>query len=217
MRTFRSWRDITSSDPAEHFGISLNRNRHVAAISEFVRGRVLSGWSPSFLTFQFRQINGPRPAALWLMRKEIETLYRKLITCVQRFPTTKTGSLNVPVLLACADLPVFKRTKACASQDVKINEGLHHHGVVLLPPRSRLREGLVAHFEQQRQRYLAGSQLASIFAEPMTDNLEKAIRYAFKAVESGRLDYDDSFVVLPRALNLTESESRGRLPLGIGY
>jgi hypothetical protein len=57
------------------------------------------------------------------MRKEIETLYRKLITCVQRFPTTKTGSLNVPVLLACADLPVFKRTKACASQDVRINEG----------------------------------------------------------------------------------------------
>jgi hypothetical protein len=62
MRTFRSWRDITSSDPAEYFGISLNRNHHVAAISEFVRERVLSGWSPSFLTFQFRQINGPRPA-----------------------------------------------------------------------------------------------------------------------------------------------------------
>jgi hypothetical protein len=136
------------------------------------------------------------------MRKEIETLYRKLITCVQRFPTTKTGSLNVPaVLLACADLPVFKRTKACASQDVRINEGLHHHGVILLPPRSRLREGLVAHLEQQQQRYLAGTRLASIFAEPMTDNLEKAIRYAFKTVESGRLDYDDSFVVLPRALS----------------
>jgi hypothetical protein len=37
MRAFRSWRDITSSDPAEYFGISLNRNHHVAAISEFVR------------------------------------------------------------------------------------------------------------------------------------------------------------------------------------
>jgi hypothetical protein len=134
------------------------------------------------------------------MRKEIETLYRKLITCVQRYPTTKTGSLNVPVLMACADLAVFKRTKVCASQDVRINEGLHHHGVFLLPPRSRLREGLVAHFEQQQQRYLAGSRLASVFAEPMTENLDKAIRYAFKAVGSGRLDYDDSFVVLPRAV-----------------
>jgi hypothetical protein len=102
--------------------------------------------------------------------------------------------MHDPVLLACADLPVFKRTEACALQDVRINEGLHHHGVILLPPRSRLREGLVAHFEQQQQRYLAGSRLASIFAEPMTDNLEKAIRYAFKTVESGRLDYDDSFV-----------------------
>jgi CubicO group peptidase (beta-lactamase class C family) len=29
---------------------------------------------------------------------------------VQRYPTTKTGSLNVPVLMACADLAVFKRT-----------------------------------------------------------------------------------------------------------
>jgi hypothetical protein len=135
------------------------------------------------------------------MRKEIETLYRKLITCVQRTPTTKAGSLNGPGLWACADLPVFKRTKACASQDVRINAGLHHHGVILLPPRSRLRKGLIAHFEQQQQRYLAGTRLASVFAAPMTDNLEKAIRYAFKAVESGSLDYDDSFVVLPRALS----------------
>ena len=52
-----------------------------------------------------------------------------------------------------------------------------------------------------KENSLAGTRLASIFAEPMTDNLEKAIRYAFKAVESGRLDYDDSFVVLPRALS----------------
>jgi hypothetical protein len=108
--------------------------------------------------------------------------------------------LNVPVLLASADLPIFKRAKALPPQDVQINEGLHQHGIVLLPPRSRLRDDLGAHFDRQQHRYLAGSRLASIFAEPMNDDLEKAARYALKAVESGRLDYDESFLVLPRTL-----------------
>ena len=108
--------------------------------------------------------------------------------------------MHVPVLLASADLPVFKWSKALAPQDVRINAGLHQHGVILLPPRSRLREDLGAHFERQQHRYVAGSRLASIFAKPMDNDLERAIRYAFKAVESGRLDYDESFLVLPRTL-----------------
>jgi hypothetical protein len=199
--TLRRWTNIAPYSPDGHFNISTNRRTHVEGLVSLIEGRIAQGWSPSFLTFQFEQLPGKAGAILHQMRTEIETIYRKLICRVQRFPTTRLGSLNVPLLFSCADLPVFKRTKACASQDVRINEGLHHHGVILLPPRSRLREGLVAHLEQQQQRYLAGSRLASIFAEPMTDNFEKAIRYAFKTVESGRLDYDDSFVVLPRALS----------------
>jgi hypothetical protein len=109
------------------------------------------------------------------------------------------GALHVPVLLASADLPVFKRSKTSALPDV-LNGGLHQHAIILLPPRSRLREDLGVHFERQRHRYLAGSRLAAIFALPMNDDLEKAIRYSFKAVESGRLDYDESVLVLPRTL-----------------
>ena len=126
----RRWRDITStkSNPPEPFDTSLNRNRHVVALAEFVRGKVLRGWDPFFLTFQFQQLPGSRLAVLRQMRTEIEAVYRKLVSRVQRYPTTRMGSLHVPVLLASADLPVFKWSKASALADV-LSAGLHQHAI----------------------------------------------------------------------------------------
>ena len=134
------------------------------------------------------------------MKKEIETVYRKLVPRVQRFPTTRVGSLHLPILLSCADLPVFKHNKKTLAE-VTINEGLHHHGIILLPPNSRLKTDLSTHFASEQKRYLAYSHLVSIFAEPMDENLEKAVGYAFKGMASGRLGYDESFIVFPRALS----------------
>jgi hypothetical protein len=64
----RRSRDVTSFNPAEPFDTSLSRKRHVAALTEFVRGRVVRAWSPFFLTFQFQQLAGSRHAVLRQMR-----------------------------------------------------------------------------------------------------------------------------------------------------
>jgi hypothetical protein len=198
--TLRSWKTITRYNPDGHFTVSTNRRRHVAGLVNLIEGRITQGWSPSFLTFQFEQLPGKAGAILHQMRTEIETIYRKLVCRVQRFPTTRLGSLNVPMLFSCADLPVPKHKKRTLAE-VAVNGGLHHHGIVLLPPTSRLRTDLAAHFARDQERYLAGSRLSSIFAEPIEDNLEKIVGYAFKGLVSGRLPYDDAFLVLPRSLS----------------
>jgi len=197
--TLRSWTNITRHNPDGHFNISTNRRRHVEGLVNLIEGRITQGWSPSFLTFQFEQLPGKAGAILQQMRTEIETIYRKLVCRVQRFPTTRLGSLNVPLLFSCADLPVHKHKKRTIAE-VSVNGGLHHHGIILLPPTSRLRTDLASHFASDQERYLAGSRLSSIFVEPIEDNLEKTVGYAFKGLVSGRLPYDESFVVFPRAL-----------------
>jgi hypothetical protein len=198
--TLRSWTNIARYNPYGDFNISTNRRRHVEGLVSLIEGRIVEDWSPSFLTFQFRQLPGKAGAILHQMRTEIETIYRKLVCRVQRFPTTRLGSLNVPMLFSCADLPVPKHKKR-ALADVSVNDGLHHHGIILLPPTSRLRTDLASHFADDQGRYLAGSRLSSIFAEPIEDKLEKVVGYAFKGLVSGRLPYDDAFLVLPRSLS----------------
>jgi hypothetical protein len=198
--TLRSWTNITRDSPYKDFTVSTNRRRHVEGLVNLIEGRIDQRWSPSFLTFQFEQLPGKAGAILRQMRTEIETIYRKLVCRVQRFPTTRLGSLNVPLLFSCADLPVPKHKKRTIAE-VAVNGGLHHHGIFLLPPTSRLRTDLASHFADDQARYLAGSRLSSIFAEPIEGNLEKVVGYAFKGMVSGRLPYDDAFLVLPRSLS----------------
>ncbi len=201
--TSRSWSNITDKNSpahARHFDIPINRRKHIQGYVSFIKDRIFQEWVPTFLTFQFQQLPGKANAVLEQMKKDIETVYRKLVPRIQRFPTTRLGSQNVPIILSCADLPVFKRRKGSLA-DVSINDGLHHHGIALLPPKSRLKTDLVSHLAQEQGLYLRGSRLASIFAESIDENVERAVQYAFKGISSGRIDYDNAFLVFPRALS----------------
>lgn len=192
----RSWSNIADITPDSLFDPKSNRLKHVAGFVEIIRRRMQEGWNPFFLTFQFRQLPGAQRAVLYQMRTGIELVYRRLITRVERNPIKNTDRL--PVLLACADAPVPKRSKKAISE-VSVNDGLHQHGIILVPRQSRLREDLVSHLARHQARYRAGTQLESIHAEPVNDNLERTVRYAFKAFERGRVDYDDAVLSLPRA------------------
>jgi hypothetical protein len=108
--------------------------------------------------------------------------------------------MNLPILISAADLPVFKHQKKSLAE-VSINNGVHHHGIIVMPPRSRLKTDLVTHFGHEQELYLRDTRLLSIYAEAVDDNLEKAVGYALKGVTSRRMDYDDSFLIFPRALS----------------
>jgi hypothetical protein len=193
----RSWISITSTGYMES---STNRRNRQKGLVDFFKARKASGWLPHLMTFQFEQLPGRINAILAQMGNDIGRLYCRLVPHVQRFPTTKLGSVNVPILFSCADLPVYKRKKVSLAE-ATLNDGLHYHGVLLLPPRNRLRTDLATHLEERRQYYLADTRLLTVSAEPIDDNLEKTVGYAFKGMTSGRVHYDDGFLIFPRALS----------------
>ena len=197
-QNYRSWMNYTSTNNDGVLNTLHNRKSHVTGFVEMIDERVRIGWRPHFITLQFRQLPGKTKSVLDQMRIEVETLYRKLISRVQRFPRTKHGSLNVPFLLGCADLPISKRQKTSLAE-VSINGGLHHHEILLLPPNSRLRTDLTTHFDQEQRLYRKDSLLSSIFTEPIDEDIERVVGYAFKGVVSGRLNYGDAVILLPRS------------------
>jgi hypothetical protein len=171
----------------------------IHAYVDFVGEKRKEGWKPYLLTFQFIPLNGSKESVLRQMQNEIGVVYRKVINRVQRFSTTTNGSQFVPILLASPDLPVFKWERKDVLSDVVINEGIHYQGISLLPPRSRI-ECLRNHLIAYEKRYLEKSRLTKIDAERVESEIDKTCHYAFKSVEAGRFAYEDSFLVLPKAI-----------------
>ena len=80
------------------------------------------------------------------MTKDIEQFYRTLVTRVVRKP--RTAQIHqLPKLIALPDRPVLKHFKQ-ALEDVVVNDGLHVHGITMIPERSRLDCELDDHVRQ---------------------------------------------------------------------
>jgi hypothetical protein len=93
------------------------------------------------------------------------------------------------------DVPCYKREKQTLC-DVTINDGLHFHGIILVPTKSRLKVPFLQHLRDKRKSYGQGSTL-TIHAEPIRDHHRFVADYAGKGVKRGRVSYDD-VLVLPR-------------------
>ncbi len=105
-------------------------------------------------------------------------------------------------MVVAPDLPVGRRAKPIAQ--VAINDGLHVHGVLLVPPRPRLRLPVDEHFRTQQSLYARdGGRLDVVDARPIERSVTEAVAYALKSVRRGRFGLDD-VLVLPRALSEIE-------------
>jgi hypothetical protein len=71
------------------------------------------------------------------------------------------------------------------------------HGIGLMPPVSRMKEGLDRHFVREQGLYVRAGGLMRVHAEKITSRPGYVTEYAFKALRSGRADFDD-LVILPR-------------------
>ena len=81
-----------------------------------------------------------------------------------------------------------------------MNGGIHVHGILVMPQRSRLTIPVEEHFrEQQRLYVLDRTRLDRLHVLPIVQNLDDVVRYALKGLARGRLPYD-SIVILPRSL-----------------
>ena len=186
-----------SSDPKPKFKYRSDRQQHVAGLSQIIPQRINQGWLAYLLTIEFRKLPGSPKAIMEQMLKQTETFYSKLVTRFHRRPTSRQAYPNLPILLASADLPVPKHAKRKIA-DVKINDGFHVQGLLAIPPRSRLKIDFQVHLMLDDDRYRHGSQISSIFTKPITQTPEHAGGYIFKAFESGRLDYNEATLFLPR-------------------
>jgi hypothetical protein len=104
-------------------------------------------WTGFQVTFMFNHIPGSFERKCELMEDEIDRIYRTLVTQVERFPRSKAGRKRLPLLLAFPDYPQ-RKLDGWSILDVKINDGLHYHGVVLVHTESRLKIGLDIHMAE---------------------------------------------------------------------
>jgi hypothetical protein len=168
--------------------------------TELINQRVQDGYRPYLITFMFSQLPGSPSAVIKQMQDEVERVYATLVTRVVRKPRSPRSADRLPVFVGFADLPVAKREKK-QLQEVALNDGLHHHGILLMPARSRLRTGLAFHFMKYHRLYLKDrSRLDRLHVRQIDTDPAYVVGYALKAFENGRLPYDDCVLVLPKSV-----------------
>jgi hypothetical protein len=149
----------------------------------------------------FNHIPGSFERKCEVIEDEIDRVYRTLVPHVERFPRSPAGSKRLPILLAFPDYPTRKLNRS-SFLDVKINDGLHYHGVVLVHTESRLKIGLDIHMAEHEHRYVRERDaLRRIFIQPIDEPSAKtAVGYGFKALE-WRIPDTDRIFVRPRTVS----------------
>jgi hypothetical protein len=127
-----------------------SRLKLIRAYSSFAQRYVDEGWSPYLLTIMFRPLGGRNRIAH--INNELERFYSIFLTRAVRKPLSQYYKDRLPVLIAAPDLPVKKDQKQQLN-DLSLNGGFHAHGIMLIPPKSRLKGDLVSHLNQNKHLY----------------------------------------------------------------
>jgi hypothetical protein len=167
-------------------------------------------WTPYHMTFMFRHIPGSVEDKIRQMHKEISRFYGTLATWIVRKPKSPGCAHLLPRCVFFPDGPCYTGRKTRLSA-VKVNDGLHFHGLILVPSINRLKVHFLQHLHEKKRNYGRGL-ISLIHAGPATDHFRSLADYSGKAVKRGRTSYDD-VLVLPRTgeeLQQGSVESRSR-------
>ena len=163
-----------------------------------IEDRTQAGWSSDLVTILFNRMNGSKSGLISQMRDQIQRVYSTLVTRVHRKPKT-TPTDQLPLIIGAFDLPVYKKDRTSAPM-VSVNEGLHFHGVLMVPPNSRLKETVPDHFATNTNLYRGSSSgVGRIDVRPIIHSQGYVLDYVLKTIGNHGLSYDDAIVVLPRA------------------
>jgi hypothetical protein len=163
-----------------------------------VRDRMKVGWSGYLMTFMFNSLRGSPFEKNEQMKSEIQGFHSSLVTRIVRRPRAWDG--NLPILVTAPDWQVCKTVKK-TTREAKINDGLHHHGILLLAPPDRyhrLKVPFEQHIQDVHGYYTRDQRLSVIDARPFLEHdADNVTDYALKGLKTGRLSYDDSLLILP--------------------
>ncbi|MGH1569378.1 hypothetical protein ACRAWG_00360 [Methylobacterium sp. P31] len=115
-----------------------------------------------------------------------------------------TWNGRLPILIGCADLPVDKKQpNKNAGIDPNVTEGIHFHGLLVIPPDTQLgAQGAREHFAENDAVYRRDGSGAQIDARPVPiSDIKKELRYCLKAICRRNLGIDEGLLMLPCSLS----------------
>jgi hypothetical protein len=178
--------------------VDATNHQIVQGYTQMVTDRIEKDWTCNLVTFLFSQLPGTKSAVICQMKDEIQRVYSTLLTRVHRKPRTASPD-ELPVLIAAADLRVYKRDRS-SSPIVLCNGGLHFHALLLVPVNSRLEVSVDEHVRSNQGLYCGGQgTISAIHLRLVTDAHERVVDYVFKTILRGRVSYDEGILLLPRA------------------
>jgi hypothetical protein len=169
------------------------------------------GWQGYLMTFMFHQLAGNQIRANRQMRGHIDGVFASFLTRCLRSPNSY--GIMRPALFASPDWPVSKRDKAEAMtwDQITTNDGLHYHGILLVPPPSakwRLKGPIDQHFIDHQKTYLRYSLISRIDAKMIApDDVHRVTDYALKGLKQNRLPDEECLLVLPKSRGETRPRS----------
>lgn len=167
---------------------------------KLIESRLAEGWDGYLMTFMFSKLRGSRYSVLRQMQREVERVYATALTRIVRHPTSPRNVGKLPIWLVCPDYPVPKGERD-RLRDIALNDGLHMHGIAVLPPDNRLQVGLDDHLEECQGLYIGNrGELLRVDAKPIVSNPAYVTEYVLKSVQRQRVSLDD-VIVLPRVLS----------------
>ncbi len=133
------------------------------ATSSFILGMiqlseqyVRRGYVPYMITFMFPFGQDGSPAQLLVINYEVARVYTRFLTEVVRRSKSDHGRSIRPILIGCSDWYVYKR-RVKARNSTGHPTGVHAAGILLVPPRNRLRTGVKDHFESAKRLATSGT------------------------------------------------------------
>jgi hypothetical protein len=183
------------------------------AYGAWVKDTLDQGYTGYLTTFMFNYIPGNSKSIIGSMTKDIEQFYRTLVTRVVRKP--RTAQIHqLPKLIALPDRPVPKHFKQ-ALEDVAVNDGLHGHGITMIPPRSRLDCDLDEHIQLRSSDYIDSryTRIRHIDARKIETRPGYTTEYAFKWLKRDAAAYDHLLILPVAKSDLPPKEAREYAPL----
>lgn len=178
------------------------RNRLIQEYANFIQRHVDDGWTAYLMTLMFKCLPGRFDTKIHQMEDEVMRVYSTFITRVVRNPKTSLALGRMPIFLGCPDLPYPKtKQKTSRLQNSNFNDGLHVHGILLVPRKSRLKIGTKKHFRLNRNMYVTKEhKVERIQLRKVTTDAKRPTTYALKSFRRGWLS-SEQLIVLPRALS----------------
>lgn len=131
-------------------------------------------WYASDITLMFNHIPGNFDGKWRVMADEADRVYSTLINHVVHNPRSPSQAAKLPVWIVAPDYPVKKQHRMSDKAilaEVKINDGLHLNGIMLMQIDTRFRVTLKMHFDPNRKHYHKyvrdGYPLRRIHVEPV--------------------------------------------------